>query len=370
VLFFIKILNTINKILIIIQRSNGDVFFSQSLIDSLHKYFNSPNIDLLINDDTLSMAKLLTNINSIHIFSYRKKYENRIKQEKNVIGNIYRKYDLSINLTASDRSVLYSVLASKNSISAVERNSKKSWWKKKLLSKYYYFDTKRHIQLNNLEPLNLLNIKHNHIQKSPIISEEILLKIRNKLKGMGIDHFIIFHPSAQYSYKVYPKNLRNELLSKLNTLKIPIIITGSKNEIDLNIKKELPNFDNLNDFIGETSLEEYFALSELSSAYIGMDTMNMHIAAAQNKRIFAIFGSTNLSMWSPWSNFLQKATKDNKPLQTYDNVTIFQSSLPCKVCGIVGCGNNHGKNEFPHTIEPEMIFNEVQKWYLGVQIEN
>ena len=49
----------------------------------------------------------------------------------------------------------------------------------------------------------------------------------------------------------------------------------------------------------------YFALSELSLAYIGMDTLNMHIAAAQNKRIFAIFGPTNLTMWSPWSNELK-----------------------------------------------------------------
>jgi hypothetical protein len=36
--------------------------------------------------------------------------------------------------------------------------------------------------------------------------------------------------------------------------------------------------------------------------------------------------------------------------------------VPCEICGIVGCGNNHGNNQFPHVIEPEVIFNEVKKW--------
>ena len=99
-----------------------------------------------------------------------------------------------------------------------------------------------------------------------------------------------------------------------------------------------------------------------------MDTLNMHIAASQNKDVFAIFGSTNLSMWSPWSNFLQKGTKENKPLQKYDNITIFQSSLPCKVCGAVGCGNNHGNNEFPSIIKSEEIFYEIEKWFRKAKI--
>lgn len=94
-----------------------------------------------------------------------------------------------------------------------------------------------------------------------------------------------------------------------------------------------------------------------------MDTLNMHIAASYNKTIFAIFGPTNISMWSPWSNNLQRATKENKSLQTYDNFTIFQSSFPCKVCGAIGCGNNHGLNELPFSMKPEQVYSEVAKWH-------
>ena len=361
--FYIKILRQTKKIIIIIQRSNGDVFLSSNLVNALYNFYESPEIDLLINDDTYEIAKLLPHINFIHQFSYKKKSENRWRQENNLIKNIFRKYDLSINLTASDRSVIYSLFASKKSISAIEKNHFKSWWKRSLLSFYYYSDSNNHIMINNSEPLNCLKIKHDNIQKPPIISKFVISNLKKKLSFKGIDNFLIFHPSAQYNYKIYPEYLRNKLLKSLASLGVAILITGSNNKIDLQIKKEIPEATNIYNFIGETSLEEYFALSQLSLGYIGMDTLNMHIAASYNKPIFAIFGSTKLSMWSPWSNNLQKGTKDNKPMQVYDNITIFQSSLPCNVCGVIGCGDIHGRDEFKFSIKPEDIFNSVEKWY-------
>ena len=72
---------------------------------------SQPKIDLIVNDDTLPVARLLLHINFIYRFSYKKKRENRWKQEKDIITSVFRKYDLSINLTASDRSVLYAFFA-------------------------------------------------------------------------------------------------------------------------------------------------------------------------------------------------------------------------------------------------------------------
>ena len=128
------------KILVIIQRSNGDVFFSNTLIEQLKKSYKPIQIDLIVNDDTLSIAKTISHINKIITFSYVKKSNNRWRQEKDIIKQIYKKYDLSINLTSSDRSVLYAIFSARKSISAVENNHRKSWWKKKLLTSYYFFD--------------------------------------------------------------------------------------------------------------------------------------------------------------------------------------------------------------------------------------
>ena len=337
----------------------------------LQKQYNlhSPQIDLLVNDDTLAVARLLPNINFIHTFSYKKKHEGRLQQEKKLVKSIFRQYELSINLTASDRSVIYALLASNNSISAIEKENKKSWWKKILLTNHYYFDVTKHILLNNLESLKFLNIEQAPIQNSVNISDEVMDTVRKKLSILGISDFIIFHPSTQYRYKIYPQLLRNELLSYLSNLGISILITGSRNQIDTEIKKELPSLPNIIDFIGETTLEEYFALCKLSLAYIGMDTLNMHIAASQNKRIFAIFGPTNLSMWSPWSNYSKMSASKDLPMQTYDNVTIFQADMHCVACGKAGCDDNHSRSECLYNIKPTMIFQQIEKWHNGLEVE-
>ena len=354
------------KILIIIQRSNGDVLLSASLINKLFNHYESPQIDLLINDDTIETAKLLSNINFIHTFSYEKKQNNGFKQEREIIASIYKKYDLSISLTASDRSIVYAFLAGKKSISAIDMESHKSWWKKLLLNSYYYFDSREHILLNNLKPLDLLGIRHLNIQDPLIYGFQAIQSIKNKIKQINVDKFLIFHPSAQYNYKIYPKYLRDQLLDKLSTLGVPIILTGSKNKTDSLISNDLPTLPNIYNFIGKTTLEEYLVLSDLALAYIGMDTLNMHIAASQNKRIFAIFGPTNVKMWSPWSNSLESSTKINTSKQNYGNITIFQSSLPCVSCGRAGCDNLNGRSECLHLIKPNIIYDDIKNWYRNV----
>jgi heptosyltransferase III len=355
-------LKKINKILIIIQRSNGDVLLSSTLIKSLYEYYESPHIDLLINEDTASIAKLIPFIKNIHQFSYLKKKKNKWGQEKTLVKKIYKKYDLSINLTASDRSVLYALFAGNQTISAVEENHRKSWWKKIFLNHYYFFDNSKHMLLNNLQPLSFLNISHDQIQHSVIASQSVYKIVKNKLQNMNIGEFFIFHPSAQYNYKIYPRHLRHELLSQLSRLDVAIVITGSKNQIDTEIKNDLSILPNIFDLIGETTLEEYVALSDLSLAYIGMDTLNMHIAASQNKPIFAIFGPTNLKMWSPWSNQLNKSALENKPIQKYGEITIFQANMPCVACGNAGCDDLHGKSECLDHISPRVVFEEVKNW--------
>jgi heptosyltransferase-3 len=368
--FYIKILQKPKKILVIVQRSNGDVFLSVSLIKQLYENYNAPLIDFLVNDDTLSIASLIPCINKIHTFSYKEKKKNRWLQEKKILSKIFRKYDLSINLTASDRSVFYSLISGKKSISAIEKNNKKSWWKKLFLSHYYFFDSSQHILKNNLQPLNLLNINFKTTLTSIEPSKNVISSISKKLKQIQVTDFVIFHPSAQYRYKIYPKNLRDILISDLSKLNIAVIITGGFSSLDLELKKEIPNIPDVFDFIGETSLEEFFALSNLSLGYIGMDTLNMHIAASQNKRIFAIFGPTKLNMWAPWSSHLELMMPTDKPIQTYGNITIFQADLPCVACGNAGCNNNHGNSECLDYINPRAIYEEFKNWHESSKTNN
>ena len=355
----------IEKILIIIQRSNGDVFLSSPLINALYDYYDTPKIDLLINEDTKAISNQLQHVQECNIYAYswkKKSIVKRVKKEFGLVKKIYKKYDLSINLTCSDRSVMYAILASNISISAVEDSFRKSWWKQFFLKKSYCVDALQHIILSNITALKLLNIPKEKVFLTSKYSHSARVSMLKRLQQLNIEKFIIFHPSAQYDYKIYPIHLREELLNKLNSLNIPIIITGANSTIDLKIKQSLPKLDNIYDFIGQTSLDEYMALSDLSLCYIGMDTLNMHIASSQNKRVFAIFGPTILNKWAPWSNKLQRAATKNLAKQTYDNITIFQADMDCAACGLAGCDDSGGNSECLYNIKPENIFSEVALW--------
>ncbi|NTW83851.1 MAG: lipopolysaccharide heptosyltransferase [Chlorobiaceae bacterium] len=347
------------RILLIVQRSNGDVFLSSPLIEGLFEAYGKPQIDLLVNSDTLAVAKMLPHVSRIHVFNYDL---GRTAQTMGLIRKIARRYDLAISLTASDRSVLFALVAGHRAISAVEQGKKRSWWKRFLLRAHYEFDTGRHIIENNTQSLVLLGIDYGSQGLCSAYSPEAAERVDSMLMQRGIGEYIIFHPCAQYDYKVYPEELRNKLLEELARLGPSIVVTGSKSSLDQRIKSSLPSIRNVHDFIGETSIAELFALSNRSLAYIGADTLNMHIAASQNKRIFAIFGPTILSMWSPWSNELHSGAKVNKPVQTYGNITLFQADMPCAGCGKTGCDDHHGPSECLYRIDPFAIKQEVELW--------
>ena len=341
------------KILIIMQRSNGDVFLTLPLIRALQQWHPDASIDMLVNDDTLGIAKTLPNIRQFIEFSYTRKksgLRGRLSQERDIIRKIWRQYDLSINLTASDRSVQYAIMASKNCISAVEPQNNKSWWKKRLLKHHYFIDTQQHIVENNCQPLQFLTLPSTPIKVIPEISSSALERMRTKLNAQGIERFWIMHAGAQYDYKIYPQQLRNKLIQQLTEQGLTLIATGGNTAIDQRISAELPHHAQCHNWIGQTNLSELIALVSLSQGYIGMDTLVMHIAASCNKPVFAIFGPTLTSVWSPWKN---------EPTQ---KICMFQANMPCVPCGKAGCDNRHGKSECLDHISPLSIAQEIKQF--------
>jgi len=352
------------RILLIVQRSNGDVFLSSPLVERLHESYPEAKIDMLVNRDTLAIAKTLPHIETVHTYDYGWKkmgFFERVQKEIGLAKSIFGGYDLAVNLTASDRSVLYARIAGKRAISCVEKEPVKSWWKRLVLSDHFDFDPQRHIVEHTHMPLKLLGMEPKKMEVHARVPEAA----KEELKDLPFDTsapFLIFHPSAQYDYKIYPKELRDRLLKMLSGLDIPVAVTGGPGGVDMRISSELPDLPNIYNLIGKTSLAGYMALCEKSKAYIGMDTLNMHIAAALNRRVFAIFGPTLPQIWSPWCNELQRATKLSAPVQSYGNITIFQADMPCVACGKAGCDDRHGRSDCLYAIDPHTIFNEVKRW--------
>lgn len=343
------------------------------VVDILTRRFPKVSIDLLVNEDSMAAAKLLNGINNIIPFENKltKTTVGAVVMQTRLIRKIFRRYDLAISFTTNERSNILAYLAGRVAIGTREPTFSKNWWHRILLDGGYQYNPQRHILENNVEALRTLNIHIDKIVFSARYSDEAKRQVQQILHDMRIDQFIIFHPASKFLCRLYPEKPRNVLLRLLDSLGIPIIVTGGKGEIDRHIAETMPELKNVQSLIGKISLEECAALTDMSLAFIGVDTFNCHLAAAFNKPIFVIFGPNRPETWSPWSNELQKAGRQGTPVQTYGNVTIFQSSLGCVPCGhSARCGDRDRLSPCMADIDPETVFSEVKRWVSESQIES
>jgi len=354
------------NVLLIIRRSLGDVLALSPVIDILTRRFPNVSIDLLVNENTVAAAKLLNNINAIIPFDDKlsdKTSLGAMAMQVKIIRKIFRKYDLAISFTSNERSNIFAYLAGRTSAGTRELSFSKNWWHRLLLDAGYHNDRKRHILENNTQALRSLGIPVDRVILSARYSDEARKKVQQILKDMAIERFIIFHPAGRFLCRLYPEKPRNLLLHLLDSLDIPIIVTGGKSTVDQQVDAEIPALKNVHSLIGRISLEECAALTDMSLAFVGVDTFNCHLAAAFNKPIFVIFGPNNPEVWSPWSNALQRAGQKTAPVQTYGDITVFQSSLECVPCGhSARCGDGDRLSPCMADIEPHTVFNEVKNW--------
>ncbi|MCK5505230.1 MAG: glycosyltransferase family 9 protein, partial [Thermodesulfovibrionia bacterium] len=146
-------------------------------------------------------------------------------------------------------------------------------------------------------------------------------KIQIKKIIGNIKEYLVIVPSARWASKRWPAENFAQLIKKLS---IPCIITGSKGDkkrvqkiIGLLSKK---TSDKIIDLCGKTDLKELAALLAGAKAVVTNDTGPMHIAAALNVPVVAIFGPTDPVKTGPYK------------WQTNRKLKVIKADVPCSPC--------------------------------------
>lgn len=349
------------KFLVIIRRYLGDVLLASPLVGELKRGFPGSRVDLLINASTLPAAEMIHGVDRVLIYQRPKNPLQRFIQEARMVASLWKRYDYAFSLTSNTRSTLYAVIGGRKSVGVAGPDGPGERIRRIFLDVHQEFDPGLHTVAMHARMLQGLGIQPSALEILVDISSSAHKRMASLLHSQGIQQFILFHPSAQYEYKIYPAVQRNKLFRLLKSLDLPIVTTGSSSLLDKRISEELPR-ERVLDLTGRTSLHEFGALCRMARCYIGMDTFNTHLAAALNTRVFAIYGPTLLSRWSPWSNELQRGAIGTKPIQTYGRITIFQAVMDCVPCGKAGCDDQGGQSVCLGRIEPESVFEEVRQW--------
>ncbi|HRN27071.1 MAG: glycosyltransferase family 9 protein [Ignavibacteriaceae bacterium] len=209
-------------------------------------------------------------------------------------------------------------------------------------------NAERHELEFNINLLEKLNIKNNvdesNVRYDLQVDEQALQNVIKVLLDEKIDlqkQIVIVHPGSGGSSIDLPINKFTELVKKLDDDDYQIILTGSKNEIELCDKiKSTSNTKNLS---GRFNLTEIIALISKSSVFISNSTGPIHIAAALG--IFTVgfypkIISCSKERWSPYTN---------KKL-------VYEPNIDCKNCTREQCEKLNCMN----SIDMTKVYNDIK----------
>jgi heptosyltransferase-3 len=348
---------SLKRVLVIKLRNHGDVLLSTPVFHALKSHYPDLEIDALIYSDTRMMLEDNPDIAQIHCIDRNWKklgLAKHLKEELALAKKLkQRSYDLVIHLTEHMRGAMLSrYLRPQYSITAKNWKRTSKFWHKSFT--HHYPLTKkspqfieRHIVEIHLDALRHLGLELSEQDKTVSIvpGEEAQDKIHTILANHGVDKpFIVFHPTSRWMFKSWKWQTSKKFLEMLSREKHPIIVTSGPDPEEKKYVQNMlsENLKGATDLSGQLSLKELAALISRSTAFFGMDSVPMHIAASFGIPTTTIFGPSNEFKWGPWNT----------------HHSILTSNHPCRPCDLAGCGDG-GLSECIESVKPEIAVQNV-----------
>ncbi len=327
-----------NKILVIATRRIGDVLLVTPLLRSLRNAYPNAQIDMLVYKNTAAILEGNPDYNNLIPVSERPKF----KEYQSLFKQIFRRYDLAISTLASDRPIIYAILAAAKRIAIVPPQRWQDAWKRLMVQAWTELDDKNtHTIIQNLRLADLLEIARSYEVVTPQLPDSIQRLDKLLPFAWQKQAFAVLHLAPMYHYKRWTINGWQQIAKYLTQAGLRVVLTGgtAKEEIAYinNALVKMP--DSVLNLAGKLRFSEVSELIRASKIYIGPDTAVTHLAAATSVPTIALFGPTNPLKWAPWPyNYaLDKTPFDFKGTKKVANVVLLQGKGICVPCHQEGC---------------------------------
>jgi heptosyltransferase-2 len=189
-----------------------------------------------------------------------------------------------------------------------------------------------------LELLKVLDVQKSEFIRKPKLytSYDETIKLQFKLGSFPQKKYIVCAPFSNWGTKMWPKERFAESLIRIyQNTKYKIFLTGSnsKDEVEASkwMEKKLLNYScNVQNLVGNTTLEELKILIKDAALVLSNDSAAVHIAASFDVPSVAIFGPTVKKL-----GFFPLSTK---------SVVVENKDIKCRPCSLHGpqkCPKKH-----------------------------
>ena len=309
------------KILIIQTAFIGDVVLATGLIEKIHQYHPSAQIDFLVRKGNES---LLSNNPFLHRILIWDKKKNKQRNLLKLLGQIRKeKYDKLINVQRFAATGLLTAFSGAKETIGFDKNPLSFLFSKMLPHK---LETGKHeIDRNALLIKDFTDVQAAKPKLYP--SEQDF----EKVKSYKNTAYITVSPASVWFTKQFPKEKWISFIDKLPQT-LPIYLCGGPSDKNLcaaiqqSCKKE-----NMIDLSGQLSFLESAALMKDAKMNYVNDSAPMHFASAMNAPVAAVFCST-----VPAFGF--------GPLSDKQFIIETLELLDCRPCGLHGhkaCPKGH-----------------------------
>jgi heptosyltransferase-3 len=352
------------SILVVCIRLIGDVILSTPLIRLLKEAYPEAAIDMLVNRGTGEFLEKDPRIRTVLYSRNREIPEPVGGREPGYLPRIFRRYDMAINLNASDRGNIAVLLAGRRTRVGFYPGASawKESWKTRLLTHPVQFPFAIHVARISELVAKALGIPVHRLVAKVFWDGHDESAVDAALRREGVSGpFFVLHPFARWRYK-YWKSERFAYVSDTVAERYGLapIWTSSPDSREKELLREAASLclRPPTELPGEFSLNRMTYLLSKASLYVGLDTAVSHLAATTGVPMVVLFGPTIAERWSPWNNEGPVAQQCPLPrgTQRQGGMILIQKDWPCVPCGKAGCDDRGGESLCMTAIEvPEVL---------------
>lgn len=351
----------IKSILIMLFRQIGDVLLATPTIRAFKEAFPGASMSVAVFKESAPILEQNPFVDRLLVIDPKWKQlptPDRLRREGAVLREIRAaKIDLSVNLTTGDRGLflsLYSGSRYRIGLLPFQRRAP-------LMRLIYHFPYRAptphtHMVERHLEAIRTLG--YEPLRKGPEVffSKEEEDRVVSLLIEQGWSErrqkegrrLVQIHPVSRWRFKCWQDDAVAAVIDYLiGERKSDVVLTGGpsasereKCERILSYAKHRP----LN-LVGQTSLRELAALSRRADLFFGVDSAPMHLAAAVETPVIALFGPSVAALWRPWGRGHTTVVKD----------------FSCVPCSQDGCGGSK-RSRCLEEMGPDDIVREIDRY--------
>jgi heptosyltransferase-3 len=324
----------VQRALVVKLRHHGDVLLTSPVFTVLKNHAPHVEIDALVYAETKDMLAghpALDELYTVDRGWSKQGAWTHLKQEWRLLEALReRHYDLVIHLTENPRGAWLAHLLGARYAVARDFGAKRGRLWRTSFTHLYRVPARRHTVEMHLDALRRVGIYPGEAERllTLVPGEEAEQSVNALLlaQGLGNHGFVHVHPTSRWLFKCWDVDKFATLINTLLDAGERVVITAAPTEAERQYVSRITTQlrKQVLDLSGKLNLKQVAALTAQAKCFIGVDSVPMHIAAAMQTPVVALFGPSGEFEWGPWQVTARVVTSNHS----------------CRPCGMDGCAGS------------------------------